>query len=178
MGLFEGLAVPDLTKDVEDEIMKGSLTTLSQFLDELILKGKKSELVNADGNQTINDTKTFTTFPVTPSSAPTTNYQVANKKYVDDECDSHEATRATKALDNLASVAINTSLISDADNTDDLGSSSKEWKDLYIDGLAYIDQLGENLDCNDKQLTNLILENRTDDTGMTVAGQIWFRTDL
>lgn len=84
---------------------------------------------------------------------------------------------ATPALDNLASVAINTSLISDTDNTDDLGSSSKQWKDLYINGLAYIDQLGENLDCNDKQLTNLIIENRTDDTGMTVTGQIWLRTD-
>lgn len=48
---------------------------------------------------------------------------------------------ATKALDNLASVAINVSLISDTDDTDDLGSSSKEWKDLYIDGTANIDSL-------------------------------------
>ena len=39
---------------------------------------------------------------------------------------------ASKALDNLASVAINTSLISDTDNTDDLGSADKAWKDLYI----------------------------------------------
>jgi len=38
---------------------------------------------------------------------------------------------ASKALDNLASVAINTSLISDTDNTDDLGSDAKKWKDLY-----------------------------------------------
>ena len=38
---------------------------------------------------------------------------------------------ATTALDNLASVAINTSLISDTDNTDDLGSDSIEWKDLW-----------------------------------------------
>ena len=48
---------------------------------------------------------------------------------------------ATKALDNLASVAINTSLISDTDDQDDLGSSGKEWKDLYIDGTANIDTL-------------------------------------
>jgi len=41
---------------------------------------------------------------------------------------------ATKALDNLASVAINTSLISDTDDTDDLGSASKQWKDIYYDG--------------------------------------------
>ena len=38
---------------------------------------------------------------------------------------------ATTALDNLASVAINTSLISDANNTDDLGSSANGWKDAY-----------------------------------------------
>ncbi|MDD5441414.1 MAG: hypothetical protein PHZ27_04330 [Candidatus Omnitrophica bacterium] len=35
------------------------------------------------------------------------------------------ATGATAALDNLASVAINTSLVSDTTNTDDLGSSTK-----------------------------------------------------
>jgi hypothetical protein len=37
------------------------------------------------GNQTVAGVKTFSSFPVTPSSAPTTNYQTANKKYVDDE---------------------------------------------------------------------------------------------
>jgi len=36
------------------------------------------------GNQTVADVKTFSSFPVTPSDAPTTDYQVANKKYVDD----------------------------------------------------------------------------------------------
>src|SRR5690606_8679004 len=39
---------------------------------------------------------------------------------------------ASTALDNLASVAINTSLISDTDVTDDLGSSSIGWRDLYV----------------------------------------------
>jgi len=38
---------------------------------------------------------------------------------------------ANTALSNLASVAINTSLISDANNTDDLGSASIGWKDIY-----------------------------------------------
>lgn len=36
------------------------------------------------GNQIIAGTKTFSSFPVTPSSAPTSDYEVANKKYVDD----------------------------------------------------------------------------------------------
>lgn len=39
---------------------------------------------------------------------------------------------ATPQLDNLSSVAINTSLISDANNTDDLGSSANAWKDAYL----------------------------------------------
>ena len=39
---------------------------------------------------------------------------------------------ATKELDNLASVAINTSLISDTDNIDALGSAAKSWSDIFI----------------------------------------------
>jgi hypothetical protein len=35
--------------------------------------------------QTVNGIKTFGSFGITPSSAPTTNYQWANKKYVDDQ---------------------------------------------------------------------------------------------
>ncbi|GEM_PF-3396583 len=35
------------------------------------------------GDQTIAGIKTFSSFPVTPSSDPTTNFQVANKAYVD-----------------------------------------------------------------------------------------------
>ena len=40
--------------------------------------------VDLTTNQTVAGIKTFSSFPETPSSAPTTNYQVANKKYVDD----------------------------------------------------------------------------------------------
>ncbi len=43
-------------------------------------------------------------------------------------------TGANTALSNLASVAINTTLASDTNNTDDLGTSSIGWKDLYLIG--------------------------------------------
>lgn len=43
--------------------------------------------------------------------------------------------KASLALDNLASVAINTSLISDTDNTDDLGSSAIGWANAYANAL-------------------------------------------
>ena len=45
---------------------------------------------------------------------------------------------ATAALSNLASVAINTSLVSDTDNTDALGSSSIGWSDLFLGSGAVI----------------------------------------
>jgi len=41
--------------------------------------------VDTSGDETISGVKTFSSFPVTPSSAPTTDYQTANKKYVDDK---------------------------------------------------------------------------------------------
>ncbi len=42
---------------------------------------------------------------------------------------------ANTALSNLASVAINTSLISDTDSTDNLGSSTVAWANLYTDAI-------------------------------------------
>ena len=41
--------------------------------------------VNDNAAQSIAGVKTFSSFPITPSSAPTTDYQVANKKYVNDQ---------------------------------------------------------------------------------------------
>ncbi len=43
--------------------------------------------------------------------------------------------KASTALSNLASVAINTSLVSDTDNTDDLGSQAINWKDVHAKSL-------------------------------------------
>ena len=45
--------------------------------------GDDSTNVKLTGDQTIDGIKTFTSFPITPSSEPTSDYQVANKKYVD-----------------------------------------------------------------------------------------------
>jgi hypothetical protein len=42
-----------------------------------------ADYVALTGNQTVAGIKTFSSFPVTPSSAPTSDYQVANKQYVD-----------------------------------------------------------------------------------------------
>lgn len=49
--------------------------------------------------------------------------------------DQNTADLTTRQLDNLASVAINTSLISDTDNTDDLGSAAIGWANAYANVL-------------------------------------------
>jgi len=43
-----------------------------------------------------------------------------------------EIDASTKALDNLSSVAINTTLVSDIDNTDALGTTAIAWSDLFL----------------------------------------------
>jgi hypothetical protein len=39
---------------------------------------------------------------------------------------------------------VNSNIIPNTDNTYDLGSSSQEWKDLYVDGVAYLDSINFN----------------------------------
>jgi hypothetical protein len=58
-------------------------------------------------------------------SDPTAAQDAATKAYVD-------TTAATRALDNLASVAINTSLLPDSNNNIDLGSNTIAWRNAYL----------------------------------------------
>lgn len=63
----------------------GNVVTDVTVTDGTVNVTKGSTAVLTSGDQTVSGTKTFSSFPVTPSSAPTTNYQIANKKYVDDK---------------------------------------------------------------------------------------------
>ena len=75
---------------------------------------------------------------------------------------------ATVALDNLAGVAINTDLISDAADTDSLGSTTKEWLNLYIGDAGKI-YLGLGQDCSiNRSAANEMLLTAT--SGVTVEG--------
>ena len=67
-----GLGNADNTSDMAKPISTATQTALN---------GK----VNNTGNETIAGIKTFSSFPVTPSSAPSSDYQIANKKYIDDQ---------------------------------------------------------------------------------------------
>jgi len=57
---------------------------LTGTIDGIDIGNLDQEVVKLTGDQTIDGIKTFLQFPFTPSSAPTSNFQVANKKYVDD----------------------------------------------------------------------------------------------
>ena len=77
--------------DLQDEVVAVE-TELRKTTGSVVSHGSLAGLNNNDhpqyvlmsGNQTIAGVKSFSSFPVTPSSAPTTDYQVSNKKYVDD----------------------------------------------------------------------------------------------
>jgi len=54
-------------------------------------------------------------------------------------------TMGDAATDNVVFGAdIDSNIIPDDDNTYDLGSASQEWKDIYIDGVAYLDAINFN----------------------------------
>ena len=54
-------------------------------------------------------------------------------------------TMGDAATDNVVFGAdVNSNVIPNTDNTYDLGSSSQEWKDLYVDGVAYVDAINFN----------------------------------
>jgi len=54
-------------------------------------------------------------------------------------------TMGDAATDNVVFGAdINSSIIPNTDSTFDLGSASQEWKDIYIDGVAYLDAINFN----------------------------------
>lgn len=73
-----GLGNVDNTSDADKPISNATQTALND-------KANDSAVVHNTGAETVNGVKTFGDFPVTPSSAPATDYQVANKKYVDDQ---------------------------------------------------------------------------------------------
>lgn len=58
------------------------------------------------GDETINGVKTFGSFPVLPSSSPTSDYQSATKKYVDDNIPSTSTKDYIEAYVNLSTIDI------------------------------------------------------------------------
>lgn len=78
---------------------------------------------------------------------------------------------ASTALDNLASVAINTSLISDTDSTDDLGSTTKQWANVHTDRLlSTISDLTIENDLEDGDIIFKVNDGGVDTIAMMIDG--------
>ena len=70
---------------IKGKFIENSTITEQQLSNSVNLSLDKADnSVQKTGNETIGGIKTFSSFPLTPNSVPTTNYQVVNKKYVDD----------------------------------------------------------------------------------------------
>ena len=80
-------------------------------------------------------------------------------------------TLGDAATDNVVFGAdVNSSIIPNTDNTYDLGSSSQEWRDIYIDGTAYLDAINFNGTAIASTAAELnIVDGDTSATSTTVA---------
>ena len=72
-----------------------------------------------------------------------------------------DAAAATFAADG---VEIHTDLLPESDDARDLGAVGQEWKDLHLDGVAYVDELradtlGAALDANSQAITNINVDS-------------------
>lgn len=82
----------------------------------------------------------------TTTQAPlTSDTTIATTEYVDDAVAAIGGGGANTALSNLAAVGINTSLVSDTDVTDDLGSITKRWNNVYAANLTTDHTAGHTL---------------------------------
>ncbi len=81
---------------------------------------------------------------------------------------------ATTELDNLGTVAVSESLISDADSTDDLGSSSKQWANLYVDSVkcGTVTDLTIENDGQDKDIIFKVNDGGSDTEIMRIDGSV------
>ncbi len=73
---------------VKELFYKDSGGNVKQLTSQGKLNLTDEGVVYLTGDQTINGVKTFNSFPVTPSANPSSDYEVANKKYVDDKISS------------------------------------------------------------------------------------------
>ena len=93
-----GLGNVDNTSDADKPISNATQNALND-------KANDNAVVHNSGDETVNGVKTFGSFPITPSSTPTTDYQVANKKYVDDQI---TASGNVSDIDDLSDVDTST----------------------------------------------------------------------
>jgi hypothetical protein len=93
----------------------------------VIIGNSSSDLLYIDS--TISQNLDMGDNKITDLATPTSNYDAATKKYVDDNAGSGGG--ANTSLSNLGTTSINADLDPSSNATKDLGSSSKKWRYIY-----------------------------------------------
>ena len=109
-----GIAIPDGTTGFVYCDGTNVLEALTNVAGNLVVGGNAS----IGGNLTVTGTTTFNGGTLTLGDADTDNIVFGGE--------------------------VDSNIIPDDDDTHDLGSSSKKWKDIYIDGIAYLDAINLN----------------------------------
>ena len=135
-----GIAIPNGTTGFVYCDGTNVLESLNNVTGNLVVGGNAS----VGGNLTVTGTTTFNGGTVTLGDANTDNIVFGGE--------------------------VDSNIIPDDDGTYDLGSSSKEWKDIYIDGVAYLDGINFNGTAITSTAAEVnILDGDTSATSTTVA---------
>jgi hypothetical protein len=128
------VATPVIEGFIEGKNWLVNLTPIQSNLDQT----GRFELELIRSTEYIDSVKyNFTIVPTSSAISPVRYYNISipDQPTADfDELitgDNIMTTSANRSLSNLSDVAINTSLVSDTDNTDDIGTSAIRWKDIY-----------------------------------------------
>lgn len=121
---------------------------LDEIVSNVSTKAINSEVVHLQGSETIDGIKTFGSFPITPESNPTTNYEVANKSYVDNasptQLSTHDIYVSTAGNDtfngqvNRKKLTVENALLTVEDNS---GNVDIESRNVHIEGGYYTEML-------------------------------------
>lgn len=132
-----------ITFSLPQSIHTGANVTFNRLTlaDRLDLNGSTSGVLS------VKSAATTSTYTLTlPSTAGMAGQMLTTDGFGTLSFEDVPATGATTALDNLASTAINTSLISDTADTDDLGSPTIPWAAAYLRSGLYLQETGGGLD--------------------------------
>lgn len=190
--LFQGSTVPTLNS--------GNIG--SSYNDLLFHDSATYKLVklHTGGNETLNLTDNVADFPITGSLIASGNISgsatsTGSFGYINVAGDisasgnihavgnitfeggsSGTITMGSGADDNIVLAGdVNSNIIPNTDNSFDLGSSGQQWKDLYINGIGYMDQLGTDGDpvaafINSGEIDGVTLGAESAITSLTVSG--------
>ena len=128
-----------------------------------------NKFVSIVNDETVAGVKTFSSFPITPSSAPTTDYQTANKKYVDDAVIAG-AVKATNLVYGISKLSVAAASASDpiVVGTNDNRVSPVSLATVTSDIVAALAGTGTPNGTTGKYVTN-------DDTSATTAANKVYR---